>query len=80
MAIQFGKKEPPKPTAPPTKPLDPKPSEETMHVEKRARGRPQSGKETVTLRLNSKVVEHFKPHGKGWKQAIDAYLVKALDL
>lgn len=47
---------------------------------KRARGRPQSGKETVTLRLSVKVVEHFKPLGKGWKQAINAYLVESLKL
>jgi uncharacterized protein (DUF4415 family) len=47
---------------------------------KRGRGRPQSGKETVTLRLSGKVVEHFKPHGKHWKQAIDAYLVESLKL
>ena len=49
-------------------------------AEKRPRGRPQSGKETVTLRLSVEVINHFKPLGKNWKQAVDAYLRSSLKL
>ena len=44
-------------------------------AEKRGRGRRQSGKETVTLRVDAKTVAFFKTYGDEWREA----MVDALD-
>ncbi len=46
----------------------------------RPRGRPSSGKDIVTIRLDADVVSKFKATGKGWQARINDALRKVLDL
>jgi uncharacterized protein (DUF4415 family) len=48
--------------------------------EKRRRGRPISGKETVTLRVGAEVVARYKSLGEGWKDQMAADIEKASHL
>jgi uncharacterized protein (DUF4415 family) len=48
--------------------------------EKRGRGRPHSGNETVTLRLSSAVLAHYRASGDGWQSRLNADLVRMCDL
>jgi len=41
----------------------------------RGRGRPSSGKETVTLRVDAETMAFYKTFGQGWRDA----MIKALD-
>jgi uncharacterized protein (DUF4415 family) len=43
-------------------------------TEKRRRGRPASGKETVTLRVNAEAVAYFKSLGDDWKSMMSDVL------
>lgn len=52
-------------------PADPKP---------RSRGRPSSGKETVTLRVDAQTVAFFKASGDDWREAMCDVLDKARSL
>lgn len=47
---------------------------------KAPRGRPKSvtPKTPVTIRLDSKIVEHFKATGKGWQTRINEILLKEI--
>jgi uncharacterized protein (DUF4415 family) len=38
-----------------------------------------AGKETVSLRLDRDVLEHFQDDGPGWQDRINDYLRRALD-
>lgn len=49
-------------------------------AEKRRRGRRPSGNETVTLRVDKRVVEFFKTYGDDWKKAMADALAKATHL
>ncbi|NTG73290.1 BrnA antitoxin family protein [Agrobacterium rhizogenes] len=46
----------------------------------KGRGRPPSGKETVTLRVETNVVAYFKTFGDDWKSAMIDALRKAAHL
>lgn len=57
-------------------------AEETLAPPKPAKrvkgaGRPASGKETVTLRLDARVVAYYKSFGDDWRQAMIDDLKKA---
>lgn len=49
-------------------------------AEKRRRGRQPSGNETVTLRVDKRVVEFFKIYGDDWKKEMADALRKAAGL
>lgn len=49
-------------------------------AEKRGRGRPNSGKETVTLRLDSAIVAYYKTYGDDWRVAMEDALRKGAHL
>lgn len=44
---------------------------------KRAIGRPSSGKETVTLRVDKVTVDRYRASGEGWRERMAADLAKA---
>lgn len=54
------------------RPLPPEPA-----PQKRGRGRPASGKETVTLRLDARTVAFFKTYGDEWREAMSDALDRA---
>lgn len=73
MAIRFvTKTEEPKKPAVIKRSLPPAPV-----MQKRGRGRPASGKETVTLRLDAQTVAFFKTYGDDWREAMSDALDKA---
>ena len=70
-------------SAPVVAPKPAKPKETTSEIpratvpkEKRPRGRPHSGNETVTLRISSAVLDHYRATGKGWQSRLNADLRK----
>lgn len=77
MAIRFvTRTEEPSPTK--EKPAVIRKSRTTEPVpQKRGRGRPASGKETVTLRLDAGTVAFFKTYGDDWREAMADALDKA---
>lgn len=44
--------------------------------DKKGRGRPPSGNETVTLRISTKVLEHYRGTGPGWQARLNDDLRK----
>ena len=56
---------------------DEHPAEPISPPPKKGRGRPSSGKETVTLRLDARTVAFFKTYGEDWREAMSDALDKA---
>lgn len=76
MAIRFvTRSEEPEPAK--EKPAVIRKSRNTEPEQKRGRGRPASGKETVTLRLDARTVAFFKTYGDDWREAMADALDKA---
>jgi uncharacterized protein (DUF4415 family) len=73
MAIQF--RETAKPAAkPPAVKMDANPA--LPAGEQRPRGRPKSGKETITLRLSTAMLDKYRATGGGWQTRINDDLMK----
>lgn len=47
---------------------------------KRGRGRPLSGKETVTIRISSAVLAKYRASGEGWQTRLNDDLVRLIGL
>lgn len=57
-----------------------KPEPKIEPVEKRGRGRPASGNETVTLRISSAVLAYYRVSGEGWQARLNADLIRLCGL
>lgn len=44
------------------------------------RGRPRSGNETITLRLNSRMLDKYRASGEGWQKRLNADLMRIAGL
>lgn len=66
----------PKPVAPPTK------TETIVQSTKGKGGRPKTGsaKEQVSLRLDPRVLAHYRASGEGWQSRLNADLVRLCGL
>jgi len=58
----------------------PTPKTKIKPAEKRNRGRPHSGNETVTLRMSSAVLAKYRASGEGWQARLNADLVRLCGL
>ncbi|NTI80434.1 BrnA antitoxin family protein [Rhizobium rhizogenes] len=58
----------------------PKPEADKEPSSPRGRGRPSSGKETVTLRVNADAVASYKALGEDWRDHMAADLARASKL